>query len=70
MTKERFEFLRDYKKTCMNSDPETLREGRKYWRLVYDAAIADGDETTRTDAIERLALIVSSMIEKGIEDAS
>lgn len=67
MTKERFEFLRDYKKTCMNSDPDTLREGRKYWSLKYNTAIAENDETTKTDAIDRLALIVSSMIERGID---
>ena len=67
MTKERLEFLRDYKKTCMNSDPDTLREGRKYWSLKYNKAFAENDETTKTDAIDRLALIVSSMIERGID---
>ena len=67
MTKERYEFLKDYKRSCMNSNPEALREGRKYWRLVYDAAIADGDDATRTDAVERLALIISAQIERGLE---
>ena len=67
MTKERLEFLRNYKKTCMNSDPDTLREGRKYWSLKYNKAFAENDETTKTDAIDRLALIVSSMIERGID---
>ena len=67
MTKERLEFLRNYKATCMNSDPDTLRDGKKYWNLKYNKAIAENDETTRTDAIERLALIVSAMIERGID---
>ena len=67
MTKERLEFLRNYKATCMNSDPETLRAGRKYWSLKYNKAIAENDETTRADAIDRLALIVSTMIERGID---
>ena len=36
MTKKRLEFLRNYKATCMNSDPETLCAGRKYWSLKYN----------------------------------
>lgn len=67
MTKERLEFLRNYKATCMNSDPDTLRDGRKYWSLKYNKAIAENDETTRADVIDRLALIASTMIERGID---
>ena len=67
MTKERYEFLKDYKRSCMNSNPETLREGRKYWAAKYNKAIADGDDARRADAVDRLALIVSSMIERGID---
>ncbi len=67
MTKERYEFLKNYKRICMNSNPETLREGRKYWAAKYNKAIADGDDATRTDAVERLALIISTQIERGLE---